>query len=96
MIGPIGSHLSTLCRLALHISDIPIHAVDTSKQNTFLDGLRSAVRQTGAEGKALTLFFTVSLSNKVLWYFFILGTFVLQFFALWQGLVSCSYDKIYF
>ena len=60
LIGPIGSHLSTLSRLALHISDIPIHAVDTSKQNTFLDGLRSAVRLTGAEGKVLTLFFTVS------------------------------------
>ena len=60
MIGPIGSHLSTLCRLALHISDIPIHPMDTSKHNTFLDGLRSAVRLAGAEGKVLTLFFTVS------------------------------------
>ena len=61
MIGPIGAHLGTLARLALHISDIPVHAVDTSKHNTFLDGLRSAVRLTGAEGKVLTLFFTVSV-----------------------------------
>ena len=62
MIGPIGVHLGTLCKLALHVADIAIHPVDTSKQNTFLDGVRSAVRLTGAEGKILTLFFTVSTS----------------------------------
>lgn len=60
LIGPIGSHLGTLCKLALHVADIAIHFIDTSKQNTFLDGLRSAVRISGAEGKKLTVFFTVS------------------------------------
>ncbi len=60
MVGPIGAHLSTLAQLALHVADISIHQMDTSKQNTFLDGLRSAVRLTGAEGKILTLLFTVS------------------------------------
>ena len=60
LIGPIGAHLTILAKLALHVADIPIHKVDTSKQNTFLDGLRSAVRLSGAEGKMLTLLFTVS------------------------------------
>ena len=58
LVGPIGAHLATLCQLALHVADIPIHKVDTAKENTFLDGLRSAVRLTGAEGKTLTLLFT--------------------------------------
>ena len=65
MIGPIGSHLGTLCKLALHVADIAIHFIDTSKQNTFLDGLRSAVRISGAEGKKLTVFFTVSFSRQI-------------------------------
>ena len=64
LVGPIGTHLGTLCKLALHMADIPIHHIDTSKQNTFFDGLRSAVRITGAEGKKLTVFFTVSSKNN--------------------------------
>jgi dynein heavy chain len=60
LVGPIGSHLGTLCKLALHVADLHTHHIDTSKQNTFFDGLRSAVRMTGAEGKTLTLTFDVS------------------------------------
>jgi dynein heavy chain len=61
LVGPIGSHLGTLCKLALHVANIPIHNIDTKKRNTFFDGLRSAVRLTGAEGKRLTVFLTVSI-----------------------------------
>ena len=64
LVGPVGSHLGTLCKLALHVADIPIHTVDTAKQNTFFDGLRSAVRLSGAEGKMLTLGFTVSIHDS--------------------------------
>ena len=60
LVGAVGSHLETLCKLALHVADIPIHHIDTKKQNTFMDGLRSALRMTGAEGKTLTLLFNVS------------------------------------
>ena len=60
LVGPIGSHLGTLCKLALHVADLPIHPIDTSKQNTFFDGLRSAVRLTGSEGRIRTIFFSVS------------------------------------
>ena len=59
LIGAVGSHLSRLCRLALHVADIPIHKVDTSKQSNFFDGLRSAIRLSGSEGKIITLLFTV-------------------------------------
>ncbi|XP_064629693.1 uncharacterized protein LOC135488785 isoform X2 [Lineus longissimus] len=58
LIGAIGLHLSTLCRLALHVADVPIHSVDASKQNTFFDGLRSALRLSGSEGKVLSLMFS--------------------------------------
>ena len=51
LIGSVGSHLTTLCRLALCVADIDIFKLDTSKTNGFLDGLRSAIRVTGAEGK---------------------------------------------
>ncbi|CAH1799095.1 unnamed protein product [Owenia fusiformis] len=58
LIGALGSKLSTLCKLALHVADCPIHDVDCSKQNTFFDGLRSALRLSGSEGKVKTLLFT--------------------------------------
>ncbi|XP_025098007.1 LOW QUALITY PROTEIN: dynein gamma chain, flagellar outer arm-like [Pomacea canaliculata] len=58
LIGAVGSHLSRLCRLALHVADIPIHKIDTSKQSNFFDGLRSAIRLSGSEGKIITLLCT--------------------------------------
>ncbi|XP_041462850.1 dynein heavy chain 8, axonemal-like [Lytechinus variegatus] len=58
LVGAIGSHLTTLVNLALHVADMPIHPMDTTKANTFFDGLRSAVRLSGTEGKMLTLMFT--------------------------------------
>ncbi|XP_071504103.1 dynein axonemal heavy chain 5-like [Diadema antillarum] len=58
LVGAIGSHLTTLVNLALHVADMPIHPMDTSRSNTFFDGLRSAVRLSGTEGKMLTLMFT--------------------------------------
>ncbi|XP_035829673.1 dynein heavy chain 5, axonemal isoform X2 [Aplysia californica] len=58
LVGAVGSHLSTLCRLALHVADVPIHKIDTSKQSNFFDGLRSAIRLSGSEGKVISLMFT--------------------------------------
>ena len=61
LVGAVGSHLTTLCQLALHVADVQVLRIDTSKQSNFFDGLRSAVRLTGSEGKILTLMFTVSV-----------------------------------
>lgn len=61
LVGAVGSHLTTLCQLALHVADVQVLRIDTSKQSNFFDGLRSAVRLTGSEGKILTLMFTVSI-----------------------------------
>ncbi|XP_060567478.1 dynein axonemal heavy chain 5-like [Ruditapes philippinarum] len=58
LVGAVGSHLTTLCQLALHVADVNTLKMDTSKQSNFFDGLRSAVRLTGSEGKILTLVFT--------------------------------------
>ncbi|XP_053397319.1 dynein axonemal heavy chain 5-like isoform X6 [Mercenaria mercenaria] len=58
LVGAVGSHLTTLCQLALHVADVTTLKMDTSKQSNFFDGLRSAVRLTGSEGKILTLVFT--------------------------------------
>lgn len=61
LIGPVGSHLTTLCKLALHVADIPSHTIDTSRHTLFLDSLRAALRMTGAEGKKLALVFNVRI-----------------------------------
>lgn len=61
MIGSIGTHLNSLAALALYMLEYPIHPVDCTYPNTFLDGLRSAVRQAGCDGKTTTVLFTVSL-----------------------------------
>ncbi|XP_068697910.1 dynein axonemal heavy chain 8-like [Montipora foliosa] len=60
LIGSIGAHLSSLAKLALYLLEYPIHPVDCSYPNTFLDGLRSAVRQAGCDGKTTTVLFTAS------------------------------------
>lgn len=64
LIGPVGSHLTTLCKLALHVADIPSHTIDTSRHTLFLDSLRAALRMTGAEGKKLALVFNVRILHK--------------------------------
>lgn len=61
LIGSIGTHLNSLAALALYMLEYPIHPVDCSYPNTFLDGLRSAVRQAGCDGKTTTVLFTVSI-----------------------------------
>lgn len=58
LIGSIGTHLNSLAALALYMLEYPIHPVDCSYPNTFLDGLRSAVRQAGCDGKTTTVLFT--------------------------------------
>ncbi|WAR07684.1 DYHG-like protein [Mya arenaria] len=58
IVGAVGCHLTTLCQLALHVADVQTLKMDTSKPSNFFDGLRSAVRLTGSEGKILTLVFT--------------------------------------
>lgn len=61
LIGSIGTHLNSLAALALYMLEYPIHPVDCSYPNTFLDGLRSAVRQAGCDGKTTTVLFIVSI-----------------------------------
>lgn len=39
--------------------------VDSSKTSSFFDSLRSAVRSAGAEGKCVSLIFTVSLLENL-------------------------------
>lgn len=63
LIGSIGAHLTSLVSLALYMLEYPIHPVDCSFPNTFLDGLRSAVRQAGCDGKTTTVLFSVSAHN---------------------------------
>ena len=77
LVGAVGSHLTTLCQLALHVADVQVLRIDTSKQSNFFDGLRSAVRLTGSEGKILTLMFTVSVLDNIG-----LGCFQLSFDTL--------------
>ena len=63
MVGSVGSRLTTLCRLALYVADIENFNLDTTKQNGFLDGLRSAIRVTGAEGRLGSAFVAAASSS---------------------------------
>ncbi|XP_048577711.1 dynein axonemal heavy chain 8 isoform X3 [Nematostella vectensis] len=58
LVGAIGTHLHSLAHLAMYMLEYPIHPVDCSYPNTFLDGLRSAVRQAGCDGKTTTVVLT--------------------------------------
>ncbi|CAB3999965.1 Hypothetical predicted protein, partial [Paramuricea clavata] len=55
LVGPIGSQLSDLAALALYMLEYPIHTIDCSYRGSFLDGLRSAVRRAGCDGKTTTI-----------------------------------------
>ena len=59
LIGPIGSQLSDLAALALYMLEYPIHTIDCSYRGSFLDGLRSAVRRAGCDGKTTTIIIKV-------------------------------------
>lgn len=82
LIGSVGCHLTTLCRLALYLADIDIFKLDTSKTNGFLDGLRSAIRVTGAEGRFLFLCSKSDIKNlaSTLLCHFLLEQFGIEFF----------------
>ncbi|KAM9316607.1 uncharacterized protein PAF06_007656 [Gastrophryne carolinensis] len=51
LVGCVGSHLSTLVKLALYVADIPLHVVDTSGHRSFIDSLKSVIQISAIEGK---------------------------------------------
>ncbi len=59
LVGSIGTHLASLVRLVLYMVNIPIYHIDCSNKSSFFDGLRSAVRTAGCEGKRTALLLTV-------------------------------------
>ncbi|CAK8694917.1 unnamed protein product [Clavelina lepadiformis] len=50
LIGAVGSHLTQLTRLALHLAAMRPFPIDTSRPTAFFDSLRTAVRVAGTEG----------------------------------------------
>ncbi|XP_018425842.1 PREDICTED: dynein gamma chain, flagellar outer arm-like [Nanorana parkeri] len=58
LVGCIGSHLSTLVKLALYVADIPLHVVDTSGHNNFVSSLKSAIQISAVEGKPTAILLT--------------------------------------
>ncbi|KAM4694307.1 uncharacterized protein O3C94_004765 [Discoglossus pictus] len=58
LVGPVGSHLSTLVKLALYIADIPLHSLDTTGHNNFINSLKSAVQISAVEGKPTAILLT--------------------------------------
>ncbi|XP_073531710.1 dynein axonemal heavy chain 5-like [Phyllobates terribilis] len=51
LVGCVGSHLSTLVKLALYVADIPLHALDISARNSVMSSLKSAIEISAVEGK---------------------------------------------
>ncbi|KAG8582082.1 hypothetical protein GDO81_007910 [Engystomops pustulosus] len=58
LVGCMGSHLSTLVKLALYVADIPLHALDTSGNNGFMNSLKAAIQISAVEGKPTAILCT--------------------------------------
>ncbi|XP_044146080.1 dynein axonemal heavy chain 5-like isoform X2 [Bufo gargarizans] len=58
LVGCVGSHLSTLVKLALYVADIPLHPLDISGSNAFLNSLKSAIQISAVEGKSTAILCT--------------------------------------
>ena len=55
VVGAVGSHLSQLARLALHVADLRPFPIDSSRHTAFFDSLRTAVRVAGTEGHPVSV-----------------------------------------
>ncbi|XP_069830783.1 uncharacterized protein [Dendropsophus ebraccatus] len=58
LVGCVGSHLSTLVKLALYVAEIPLHALDISGNNSYLNSLKSAIQISAVEGKPTAILCT--------------------------------------
>ncbi|KAM8953036.1 dynein axonemal heavy chain 5-like [Pelodytes ibericus] len=58
LVGSEGSPLSTLAKLALYVADIPLHVLDTSGHNNFINSLKSAIQISAVEGKTTAILLT--------------------------------------
>ncbi|XP_066429677.1 uncharacterized protein [Eleutherodactylus coqui] len=58
LVGCVGSHLSTLVKLALYVADIPLHALDISGNNNFFNSLKSAIQIAVVDGKPTAILCT--------------------------------------
>ncbi|XP_018096048.2 dynein heavy chain 5, axonemal [Xenopus laevis] len=58
LVGAVGSHLSTLVKMALYVADIPLHALDTSSHSNFINSLKSAIQISAVEGKPTAIMLT--------------------------------------
>ncbi|KAM4771050.1 dynein axonemal heavy chain 5-like [Rhinophrynus dorsalis] len=58
LVGLVGSHLSTLVKLALYVANIPLHSLDTSGHNNFINSLKSAIQISAVEGKPTAILLT--------------------------------------
>ena len=65
LVGTLGLDMSSVARLAVHLSGRQLLTIDTSKKGTFFDDLRSAYRQAVCEAKKCTIILQVILWNKM-------------------------------
>ena len=55
IVGAVGSHLTQLTRLALHVADLRPVVIDSSRPTSFFDSFRSAIRVAGTEGQPVSV-----------------------------------------
>jgi len=55
VVGAVGSHLTQLTRLALHVADLRPSPIDSSRPTAFFDSLRTAVRVAGIDGRPVSV-----------------------------------------
>ena len=59
MVGSLGQPLESMAQIALYIAGYELQLLDTSNESKFNESFRALFRQTGLEGKALSIIVTV-------------------------------------
>ena len=91
LIGSLGQPLKPMAQIALYIAGYELQSLDVSCESKFKESFRGLFRQTGLEGKALSIIITVSINfsyvnhNQTLIFSFF---FIIKRCTLWWYIVS--------
>ena len=62
LVGSLGQPLESMAQISLYIAGYELQSLDVSNESKFKESFRALFRQTGLEGKALSIIVTVSYS----------------------------------
>jgi hypothetical protein len=63
LVGSLGQPLKSIAQISLYIAGYELQFLDVSCESKFKESFRGLFRQTGLEGKALSIIITVSINT---------------------------------